>query len=114
MVYKIIRHKYGVLVESFVIALVILVIGFSLGFYVESFRTKSLESDYKAYEVESLDLKLQNYYLQVMDSSACKSAIEQHFVFADKVYDKGLLLEKYEEANQITEDLALEKKNMSC
>jgi len=88
----------------------IFLIGFSFGLYFEYSRTADVIKSYRDYEIESLDLRLQNYYYQIMDRDSCDSAIEQNFIFADRIYSKGLELEKYEEANQITADLALEKK----
>ena len=110
MVYKIITTRARVFIESLVLSVVILIIGFSIGYYLESYRTQGVVADYKEHEVSALDLKLQNYYYQIMDESACSAAINQNFVFADQIYSEGLKLEKYEEANQIRDDLLVEKK----
>ncbi len=110
MVYQITGHKNSVFIESLVLTLIVFVVGFSLGYYVENYRVDKIIKDYKEYEVEALDLKLQNYYYQIMSREACSSAIEQNFIFADKLYNNGLILEKYEEANQISDQLTLEKK----
>lgn len=110
MVYQITGHKNSVFIESLVLTLIVFVVGFSLGYYVENYRADKIIKDYKEYEVEALDLKLQNYYYQIMDRGACSSALEQNFIFADKLYNTGLVLEKYEEANQISDQLTLEKK----
>ena len=45
-----------------------------------------------------------------MDSAQCDKAIEQNFIFADKIYNTGLLIEKYEEASQISDLMTIEKK----
>ena len=110
MVYKVEYNKWRVFVESFVLTILILIIGFSLGFFFESYRLSEISESYKDYEVEALDLKLQNYYYQIMDRSSCEEAINQNFIFADDIYNKGLELEKYEEVSQLTDDLAREKK----
>ena len=109
MVYQI-NPKYRIFLESLITTIIILIIGFSIGIYVESIRTKSIVNSYKDYEVEALDLKLQNYYYQIMDKASCDAAIEQNFEFADNIYARGLKLEKYEEANQISDNLYREKK----
>jgi len=111
MVYKIIGDKKKrIFLDSILITLIILLLGFSLGFFVENFRTAGVIQDYRDYEVEALDLKLQNYYYQIMDQSACDIAIDQNFVFADDLYDRGLQIEKFEEANQITNNVLREKR----
>ena len=93
--------------------MLILIIGFSFGLYVESNRNDKIIENYKNYEIQALDLKLQNYYYQIMDSSSCKQAIEQNFQFAEDIYLTGLELEKFEELNQITDELLREKKRYS-
>jgi len=104
------KSKNIIFLEILVITLAILVIGFSIGFYVESFRTNSIINNYKKFEIEALDLRLQNYYYQIMDYTSCDNAIKQNLIFADNLYNKGLLIDKYEQANQITDDILLEKK----
>ncbi len=112
MVYQIIqsKNKYRIFIETLILTLLILIIGISLGFYIEYSRAKTVIDDYKNFEIDALDLKLQNYYYQIMDSADCKIAIEENLKFADRIYDTGLKIEKYEEANELTEDILLEKK----
>lgn len=110
MVYKIMQTRYRVFLESAIVALLMLLIGFAVGLYIESLRTDAIVKNVQAYELQALDLKLQNYYYQIMDSASCEQAIKQNFIFADDIYSKGLDLEKYEEANQISDSLRLEKK----
>ena len=110
MVHKIIQTKYGVFLESLILTLLILIIGISLGIGIESYRTGKIVDSYRNYEIEALDLKLQNYYYQIMDRSSCEEAIQQNFEFADDLYLTGLELEKFEEASQLSDDLLIEKK----
>ena len=102
--------KPKVFAESLIITFFVLTIGFSWGFYFENFRTNKIIDSYKDYEVEALDLKLQNYYYQIMDQTSCEEAMAQNFIFADDLYNRGLELERFEEANQISDDLTREKK----
>ena len=110
MVYEIIKGRSKIFLDTLVITLAVLIIGFSIGFFVESFRTQSISDYYQNFEIEALDLKLQNYYYQIMDEASCTEAINQNFIFADKIYNTGLTLEKYEEANQISPKILTEKK----
>jgi len=110
MVYTIIGGKFGVFLEAFFISVCLLMIGFFIGFYIEYARTNEMMNNYQNFEVESLDLKLQNYYFQIMNQSSCSEAIKQNFIFADKIYNVGLKLEKYEETSELTKALIIEKK----
>lgn len=104
------RSKYRVFLEAFLITALIFSLGFFVGYYVENSRTASIIHNYQDNEIEALDLKLQNYYYQIMGESSCKFAIEQNFIFADNIYNEGLEIEKAEEANQITDNLLPQKK----
>ena len=110
MVYKIINHKFGIFVESVILTLLIFIIGFSLGFYIEFSRTNDIIRNARNYEIEALDLRLQNYYYQTINAADCETAIEQNFIFADNLYNDGLEIEKYEEASQLSEDVRKEKR----
>ncbi len=111
MVHKINESgKKWVFIDALVLTVIVLLIGFSWGFYAEFSRTNKIVEDYKNFEIEALDLKLQNYYYQIMDEAACEEAIEQNFIFADDIYERGLDIERYEEASQITEGIKIEKK----
>ncbi len=110
MVHQIIKGRYGVFVESFIIAIVIFLIGFSFGFFLENLRLNKIIDNYRDNEIGALDLKLQNYYYQIMNDNQCGFAVEQNFIFADKIYKEGLELEKYEEASQISDSIRIEKK----
>lgn len=81
-----------------------------MGFLVEYGRTNKIVEYYREFEVDALDITLQNYYYQSMDESTCKETIKQNFIFADEIYNKGLLLEKYEDANELSDAILLEKK----
>ncbi len=110
MVYEIIKSRNKIFLDTLIVTLAILIIGFSIGYFVESFRVQQITDYYQNFEIEALDLKLQNYYYQIMDEASCTEAVNQNFIFADKLYNTGLVLEKYEEANQISSQLLTEKK----
>jgi hypothetical protein len=110
MVHEIVKSKYRIFIETLFFTLLILLIGFLLGVLIEYSRTNEIISDYKDFEVRGMDLRLQNYYYQVMDESLCREAINQNLIFADDIYNEGLLIQKYEDANDLSEGLLLEKK----
>jgi hypothetical protein len=101
MVYKIVKGKIGLFIEALVITMLILVVGFFLGFFLENYRLNKVIDSYKNFEVDALDLKLQNYYYQIMDSASCEEAIRQNLIFADKIYNRGLIIQVYEDAGKL-------------
>jgi hypothetical protein len=110
VVYSLIKTRNKVFLETLVITLLILLIGFSIGFFIESYRTSKVIEDYKIFEVSALDLKLQNYYYDVMDNASCNIAVQSNLNFADQIYSKGLILDQYEKANDISDTILPEKK----
>ena len=111
MVYKIINSKYWIFVETLIYTALILLVGILIGFGLENWRTGKVIGEYKSFEVETLDLRLQNYYFQIMDKATCDEALKQNLDFADRLYSEGIVLQKYEDLNQLTnEKLLLEKK----
>ena len=104
------KHNTFIFFEALVITLILLLVGFSIGLYFESFRTNKIVQGYKNFEIEALDLKLQNYYYQILQEEDCDIAFNENIAFADRLYNEGLIIQKYEDINQITENLLLEKK----
>ena len=104
------QTRSKIFLETLAITLLILVVGFAIGFFVESYRADKVFQDYKTFEVEALDLKMQTYYLETIDSSLCNAAIQENINFADRVYNEGLLLQKYEDESELTQNILLEKK----
>jgi len=101
MVHQIVNSRIFLFLEVLVVALFILFIGFIVGYSVESGRLNKIVDSYKEFEVNALDLKLQDYYFQTMAVASCEKAIAQNFAFADKIYNTGLLIEKYEQSGQL-------------
>jgi len=111
MVHKVImKSKYRVFFESAVLSVFILLIGISIGFYIENYRNHRVIEDYKIFEIGTLDLRLQNYYYQIMDRASCEFAIKSNLRFADDIYNEGLILQRYEESKEFSDDILLAKK----
>ena len=110
MVHQIVKSKHRVFAESLIITLLILFLGFLFGTFIESSRTSKVIENYKYFEIDALDLRLQNYYYQIMDKASCEEAIKQNFIFADEIYRQGIIIQRYEDGNKLTGNLLLEKK----
>lgn len=110
MVHEIVKSKYRIFIETLIFTLLILLVGFLMGFLVEYGRNAAVIRDYNNFEIDALDLRLQNYYYQIMDQASCDNAIEQNLIFAGNIYEKGMILQKYEDANKLSDDILLEKK----
>lgn len=96
--------------KAAVLTAIVFISGVLLGYYIESGRLSEVEEEYKIIELQWADAKLQTVYYQTLSPSLCNAAIEENLKFADRVYEEGLKLEKYEEANKLTKTIKLDKK----
>ena len=87
--------------KAAIITIIVFVLGVSLGMLIESSRTSSIRDEYKLVEVEWADIKLQSSYFQVLSPEFCDKAIKGNLNFADRVYEEGLKIERYENANKL-------------
>ena len=70
---------------------------------------KEIQEEYKKVEIGWAEAKLQSMYYQLMTPEFCDAAIKENIRFADKVYEQGLKLEAYENANRLMKQMEYEK-----
>lgn len=92
------------------LTVVVFLLGVFLGFVLEKNRLGDIEEQYRRIELEWSDAKLQSLYYQNLEPRFCESAIKENLNFADRVYEEGLKLERYDKVSFLTEDLDWEKK----
>ncbi len=95
--------------KAAIITLVVFSLGIFLGYSLESSRWEEIQEEYKQVEVQWAEAKLQTLYYQLLTPEFCEAAIKENLKFADKVYEQGLKLEKYESANRLTSEMEYEK-----
>lgn len=87
-----------------IITAIVFILGILLGSSLESSRTTEIMEEYQRVEVEWADLKLQSNYFQVLNPKYCDTAIKENLNFADRVYQEGLKIQRYEEANNLKDE----------
>lgn len=110
MVHEIMKTRSRIFFEALVLTLLILVIGFSIGYYVESYRISNIQEQFQEFEISALDLRIQSDYFQNLNPSECNTALQENLNFADRIYNEGLTLERYETLNELRGNLLNEKK----
>jgi len=85
-----------------IITAIVFILGVSLGSFLESSRVKTISDEYKQVEVEWADAKMQSSYFQLLSPEFCDAAIRENLNFADRVYEEGLKIERYENANKLS------------
>ena len=96
--------------KAAILTIVIFLLGVLLGYYLEKGRIEKIEKELIDTDIEWADAKLQSLYYQIMEKEECGTAIDENIIFADKIYEQGIKLQKYEDANQLSEKMITEKK----
>ena len=109
-----VKPQTDVFWKALVFTIITFVIGVYLGVVMEEYRLKNVQEEFDNLVITWGDLRLQSYYYQNLDENldeiACENSIDENLKFGDSIYEDGLLLGEYEQANRLTENLELEKK----
>jgi len=90
--------------EALIVTVFIFGLGILLGIFIENSRTGRVASMYIQSEANLLDVQLQSQIFN-LGGINCSDIIEKNLEFGDKIYNDARMLEKYEEANQITDTI---------
>ncbi len=93
-----------VLWQSFLVAIVIFIVGIFLGTLFEQSRVNKIKELYFDAETDLFDVQLQNDILSSFEFD-CDVSVRESIDFADRIFSEALLLEKYDDANKITPDV---------
>ena len=92
--------------QALIFALIIFVMGFAFGFFLEGGRTEKAQIDLIYSEVNILDEQLRDRIIEDLELD-CDSAIQSTFEFADKIYNEARKLEKYDASTKFTDTLKI-------
>jgi len=103
------QNKKNVFWEALLLTILIFIIGMLLGVAFEKSQVKKADRYYVQSEIALMDILALNEIVN-LESSSCDVLIESNIQFANTIYEEAQLLEKYEEAGKITDDLKLAHK----
>ncbi len=95
--------------EALLVTLFIFGVGVLSGVILENLRTSEISDLYQISEVELLDIRLQNEIYSKGEFD-CEFAIQENLKFTDKIYEEAKILEKYEKARRLTDNLIIKHK----
>ena len=84
-------------------------IGLIAGFVLENWRTSQIDFLFQKSEIDLLDAKIQNQ-IYTENNFDCPTAIQENINFANRIYNEAKILEKYETASRLTEEIYFEHK----
>jgi hypothetical protein len=92
-----------------IFTLIVFISGVLLGYFLESSRIDEVRDEYRTLERQWADVKIQNSFYRLVGAEFCDESIKENLAFADRVYEEGLKLEKYEESNKLNNEILYEK-----
>jgi hypothetical protein len=95
--------------EALVLSIFVFSIGVALGYFIESVRVDKISEIYTNSELALLDSKLQSQIYELKGIS-CEAAQRKTIEFADRIYEEARMLDRYEEAQRLSETLIFEHK----
>jgi len=101
-------QKY-IFLQALIITFIVFNIGIFLGYKLESSRINKINEWYLESEIELLDQQIQKNTFEFLDLD-CDAMTEENIKFADKIFEEALVINKYEEANRINQDIILQHK----
>lgn len=96
------KSKKNVLWEALIITATIFVAGLFLGMLLETSNSNKASSLYYRSEISLVD-GLAIAFLSKDNSISCESLKENNLRFADRIYEEAVILERFEQSEQLTE-----------
>ena len=90
--------------EALFLTILIFGIGILVGVWFESYRVSQIDALYTASELRLLDW---NIAQSTLESVSCTEANNEIMNFADKIYEEAKLLDKYEGASRLSDNIML-------
>ena len=103
------KSKKHVFWEALLVTILIFGIGILFGISYEASRQIEIEEYYALSEISLMDITALSNVIS-LENMSCDALINANLEFADRIYDEAKLLELYEGAGRITEDLKLAHK----
>ncbi len=95
--------------QAFIVTVAIFIIGIVIGIVIEGSRTSEIEGFYVQSELSLMDILALNSMINTGNYS-CDLMISSDLEFADRIYEEAVLLEDYENAGKLTDELTVTHK----
>ena len=96
--------------KALVLTVIVFLLGIGLGILIEEYRFNDVRDVFEEFFLDWNDIRLQRIYYEEISGEACDISLEKNLEFGDRIYEQGLLIDKYEKANRLTEKLEIEKR----
>jgi len=106
---KMAKSQKHIFWQALLVTILIFSIGIIMGVVLENWRTSQIDFLAQKSEIDLLDIRLQSEVYSG-ESFNCESAIKENLNFADRIFEEAKILERYEKASRLTEDLIIQHK----
>jgi hypothetical protein len=103
-----IKGNKNVFWEALILTLFVFLMGMILGIIYEKSKINEIRKYYQDSEINLMDIFIFNNFIE--SEINCENLINKNINFADRIYEEALLLEKYESASKINEEIEIEHK----
>jgi len=104
-----IKNQKYIFLYALILTIVIFNLGIFFGYMLEISRTSSINALYVDAETELLDQMAQQNALGILDLN-CNELVSENIKFGDRIFQEALQIQKYEDANRITNEIVLQHK----
>lgn len=101
------KSQKNVFWEALLVTILIFGIGILAGFVLENWRTSSIDLLSQKAELDLLDIRIQSDIFSFGEFN-CEEAITENMKFADKVFEESKILDRYERASRLSEDIKVQ------
>lgn len=97
------QSQKHVFLNALILAIFIFAVGILLGYWFESLRVAQIDSLYIQSDLNLLDAKIMSD--MISQKFNCNIAIQENIDFGNRVYEEARLLDRYENAQRISENI---------
>jgi hypothetical protein len=102
------NQKY-IFLYALIATLIIFNLGIFMGYMLESSRLDKINTLYSNAELELFDQMAQKQSMSALNLD-CKTLVSENIQFGDEIFTEALQIQKYEDANRISNDIVFQHK----
>lgn len=104
-----IKNQKYVFLYALILTFFVFNFGIFMGYMLESSRIDKINNMYIEAETELLDQIAQKDAMETLNLN-CESLVEENVKFGDKIFEEALLIQRYEDANRINDNIIFQHK----
>jgi hypothetical protein len=104
-----IKNQKRIFFYALFATIIIFNLGIFLGYMLETSRVSEINTFYLEAEMELLDQRIQKDALDLFELD-CELLVQENVDFADRIFQEALLIQEYEDANRMNEEITFQHK----